>query len=66
MDISAFKSWLASERNSIKASINFFDNDKNYDMVAYEYARMSYWSMVKYIMAREDEVIELKKVHRRY
>lgn len=28
MDISAFKSWLASERNSIKASINFYDNDK--------------------------------------
>lgn len=40
MDISAFKSWLARERNSIKASINFFDNDENYDMVAYEYARM--------------------------
>lgn len=40
MDISAFKSWLAMERNSIKASINFYDNDENYDMVAYEYARM--------------------------
>lgn len=40
MDISAFKSWLARERNSIKASIDFFDNDENYDMVAYEYARM--------------------------
>lgn len=40
MDISAFKSWLARERNSIKASINFFDNDENYDMVSYEYARM--------------------------
>nr|DAL37907.1 MAG TPA_asm: hypothetical protein [Caudoviricetes sp.] len=40
MDISAFKSWLARERNSIKVSINFFDNDENYDMVTYEYARM--------------------------
>ena len=40
MDITAFKSWLARERNSIKASINFFDNDENYDMVAYEYARI--------------------------
>ena len=40
MDISAFKSWLARERNSIKASINFYDNDENYDMVAYEYARI--------------------------
>lgn len=40
MDISVFKSWLARERNSIKASINFFDNDESYDMVAYEYARM--------------------------
>lgn len=30
------------------------------------WARMSDWSMVKYIMAREDEVIEFKKVHRRY
>lgn len=40
MDISAFKSWLARERNSIKASINFYDNDEDYDMVTYEYARM--------------------------
>lgn len=40
MDISAFKSWLAKERNSIKASINFWDNDENYDMVAYGYARI--------------------------
>lgn len=40
MDISAFKSWLARERNSIKASINFYDNDEDYDMVAYEYARI--------------------------
>lgn len=39
MDISAFKRWLDKERNSIKASINFHDNDENYDMVAYEYAR---------------------------
>lgn len=40
MDISAFKSWLARERNSIKASINFYDNNENYDMVTYEYARI--------------------------
>lgn len=40
MDISAFKSWLAKEKNSIKASINFWDNDENYDRVAYEYARI--------------------------
>lgn len=40
MDISAFKSWLARERSCIKASINFYDNDENYDMVAYEYARI--------------------------
>lgn len=40
MDISAFKSWLAREKNSIKASINFYDNNEDYDMVAYEYARM--------------------------
>lgn len=40
MDISTFKSWLARERDSIKVSINFFDNDENYDMVTYEYARM--------------------------
>lgn len=40
MDISAFKSWLDRERNSIKANINFWDNDKHYDMVAYEYARL--------------------------
>lgn len=26
-----------------------------------DWARMSDWSMVKYIMAREDEVIELKR-----
>lgn len=40
MDISAFKSWLARERDSIKVTIDFWDNDKNYDMVAYEYARI--------------------------
>lgn len=40
MDISTFKSWLARERNAIKASINFYDNDEYYDMVAYEYARI--------------------------
>ncbi len=40
MDISALSRWLARERNSIKASINFYDNDENYDMVAYEYARI--------------------------
>lgn len=40
MDIPAFKSWLARERDSIKVSINFFDNDENYDMVTYEYARI--------------------------
>jgi hypothetical protein len=46
MNISAFKSWLARERNSIKASINFFDNDENYDMVAYEYARLDEFDRV--------------------
>lgn len=40
MDISAFKSWLARERDSIKVSIDFWDNDKHYDMVCYEYARI--------------------------
>lgn len=40
MDIQEFKSWLARERNSIKASINFYDDDENYDMVAYGYARI--------------------------
>lgn len=35
MDISTFKSWLARERNAIKASINFYDNDEDY-----EYARI--------------------------
>ena len=40
MNISAFKSWLAMERNSIKASINLFDNNEDYDMVTYEYARL--------------------------
>jgi hypothetical protein len=40
MDISAFKSWLARERDSIKANIDFYDNDENYDMITYEYARM--------------------------
>lgn len=40
MDKSAFKAWLAKERNSIKVLIDFWDNDNNYDMVSYEFARM--------------------------
>ena len=35
-----FQKWLAREKESIKCIIPFWDDDRNYDMVQYEYARL--------------------------
>lgn len=40
MEIKTLIDWCAKERQSIEKAIDFWDNDRNYDMVHYEYARL--------------------------
>ena len=51
MDVSSFKSWLARERESVEHAIDFWDNDGNYDMVQYEFARLDEIQRVESIIA---------------
>lgn len=40
MEIKKLINWCNRERQSIENTIEFWDSEKNYDMVQYEYARL--------------------------
>jgi hypothetical protein len=40
MEIKKLIDWCNRERQSIEKTIEFWDSEKNYDMVQYEYARL--------------------------
>ena len=51
MDGQDLKNWLARERKSIEAAIDFWDKDNNFDMVSYEYARLDEIQRVESIIS---------------
>lgn len=51
LDEQALKNWLARERKSIEVSIDFWDNDNNFDNVSYEYARLDEIQRVESIIS---------------
>lgn len=51
MDVQAFKNWLARERKSIEANIDFWDKDNNSDMVLYEFGRLDEIQRVESIIS---------------
>lgn len=51
MDELALNNWLSRERKSIEAAIDFWDKDNNFDMVAYEYARIDEIQRVESIIS---------------
>lgn len=51
MEWQAFKNWLTRERKSIEVTIDFWDKDDNYDMVAYEFARLDEIQRVESIIS---------------
>lgn len=51
LDEQALKNWLARERKSIEVAIDLWDNDNNFDMVSYEYARIDEIQRVESIIS---------------
>lgn len=51
LDEQALKNWLARERKSIEEAIDFWDNDNDFDMVSYEYARLDEIQRVESIIS---------------
>lgn len=51
LDEQALKNWLARERKSIEVTIDFWDNDNNFDMVSCEYARLDEIQRVESIIS---------------
>lgn len=51
LDEQALKNWLARERKSIEVAIDLWDNDNNFDMVSYEYARLDEIQRVESIIS---------------
>lgn len=51
LDEQALKNWLARERKSIEVAIDFWDNDNDFDMVSYEYARLDEIQRVESIIS---------------
>lgn len=51
LDEQALKNWLARERKSIEVTIDLWDNDNNFDMVSYEYARLDEIQRVESIIS---------------